>query len=160
MGSSEPGRKLEMKKLLPVRKFFVSALAIAITLSPIAARASIVETYECGATKSNPPDNDRDPIVKIKVQIVIAAGSNEFRSFDVDHYAASGKIYSRQEQYRDRRYRSNDKADSWSGISVKTRSLTMVGSLKADGQVEQQFRAGRLQATTISACRAVEEESH
>jgi hypothetical protein len=139
-------------------KTLLSALAIA--LSPIAANASIVETYECGATKSSPPVNDRDPIVKIKLQLVISA-SNEFRSFDIDHYAASGKIYSRQEQYRNRRYRSNDKADSWSGISIKTPGLIMIGSLKADGHyVEQQFSAGRLQATSISACRVVEEESH
>ena len=139
----------------------ISAFAIALTLSPTAAKASIVETYECGATKSSPPDNDRDPIVKIKLQIVISAGSNKFQSFDVDHYAASGNIYSRQDQYRDRRYWSNNKADSWSGTSVKTPSLTMVGSLKANGHyIEQQFRAGKLQGTTISACRGVEEESH
>jgi hypothetical protein len=126
-----------------------------------AAQASIVETYECGATKSNPPDNDRDPIVKIKLQIVISAGSNEFRAFDVDHYAASGKIYSRQDQYRDRRYWSNDKADSWSGVSIRMPNLTMVGSINSKGYyVEKQFDGGRLKGTITSACRAVEEESH
>jgi hypothetical protein len=131
----------------------------ALTLSSIAARASIVETYECGATKSSPLDNDRDPIIKIKLQIVMHP--NKFYSFNVDHYAASGKIYSRQDQYRDRRYWSNDKADSWSGVSVKMPNLTMVGSIKADGHyVEQQFRGGKLQSTTTSACRAIEEESH
>jgi hypothetical protein len=138
----------------------IAAMSIAM-LSPIAAKASIVETYECGATKSSPPDNDRDPIVKIKVQIVFMPGDNKFYAFDVDHYAASGKVYSRQEQYRDRRFWSNDKADNWSGISVKIPSLTMIGKLGSDGHyVEQQFRAGKLQSTTISACRGVEEESH
>src|SRR5262245_27831298 len=92
LAAQSPGRKLKMKRPLLIRQFFISALAIALTLSPIAARASIVETYECGATKSSPPDNDRDPIVKIKLQIVINVGSNKFHSFDVDHYAASGKI--------------------------------------------------------------------
>jgi len=118
-----------MKKILLI----ATALALTAAMGANAAQASIVETYECGATKSTPPDNDRDPIVKIKLQIVISAGSNEFRTFDVDHYAASGKIYSRQDQYRDRRYWSNDKADSWSGVSVRMPNLTMVGSINSKG---------------------------
>jgi hypothetical protein len=95
------------------------------------------------------------------VQIGISAGSNKIHVFDVDHYAASGKIYSRQNQYRDRWYITNDKADSWGGSSIKVPELTMVGRLKSDGHyIEQQFLMGKLQLTTISACRVVEEESH
>jgi hypothetical protein len=94
-------------------KCFLVGVAALSVLGASAARASIVETYECGATKSSPPEHvDRDPIVKIKVQIGISAGSNKIRVFDVDHYAASGKIYSRQNQYRDRWYITDDKADS------------------------------------------------
>src|SRR6516162_11771682 len=132
-------------------KKLLAAVALACALvAP--AHASIVETYECGATKSSPVDNDRDPIVKIKLQIVISAGSNEFRAFDVDHYAASGKVYSRQDQYRDRRYWSNDQADSWSGVSVKVPGLTMVGSLDSKGHyAERTYQAGKLRVTTTSA---------
>jgi hypothetical protein len=42
----------------------VAAVIGALTFPALDAKASIVETYECGAIKSNPPDNDRDPIVK------------------------------------------------------------------------------------------------
>jgi hypothetical protein len=144
-------------------KLFITAAAIIAFASgaPITAKASIIETYECGATKSSQADRDRDPIVKIKVQIVIMPGSNKFQAFDVDHYAASGKIYSRGDQYRDLRRWSDDKADHWSGTSVKTPNLIMVGSLNSTGHyVEQRFRAGKLESTTVSACRVVEEESH
>jgi hypothetical protein len=142
-----------------------AATFVALTVLPIVAHASIVETYECRAAKSNPPDNDRDPIYKSKLQIVIAAGSNEFRTFTVDHYAASGKVFSREDQYRDRRYWSNDSADSWSGTSVKKPDLTMIGSLKNVGRnrliyVEKQFRAGKLETIVTSVCRPLEEESH
>jgi hypothetical protein len=142
-----------------VKKLLTALVAAALVLSVASAHASIVEVYECGATK--PSDNDHDPIVKIKIGIAISAGDNKFYAFDVDHYAASGKVYSRQEQYRDRRYWTNDTTDSWSGTSVKNPSLTMVGSIKSDGRyVEKRYRAGKLEATTISACRSVDEESH
>jgi hypothetical protein len=146
-----------MKKLLLAG---IAALLLAPVLSVASAHASVVEVYECGATK--PSDNDHDPIVKIKIVVATSAGGDiKFYAFDVDHYAASGKIYSRQEQYRGRRYWTNDKADSWSGTSVKNPSLTMVGSIKSDGRyVEKRYRAGKLEATNISACRSVDEESH
>jgi hypothetical protein len=145
-----------------MRKILLSSIAALSVLSASAAHASIIETYECGATKSSPPEHvDDDPIVKIKVQIGISAGSNKIHVFDVDHYAASGKIYSRQDQYRDRSYITDDKVDSWRGFSTKVPKLIMVGRLKSDGHyIEQQFLRGKLQLITISACRAVEEESH
>jgi len=141
-----------------MKKLLLTSIA-ALFLATGTVHASIVETYECGATR--PADNDRDPIVKIKIGIAISAGDNHFYAFDVDHYAASGKVYSRQEQYRDRRFWSNAKADSWSGVSIRTPNLTMVGSINSSGHyIEKKFRGGRLLGTTVSACRVVEEESH
>jgi hypothetical protein len=141
-------------------KTSVIVTTLILALAGTAAHASIVETLECGATKSIPADHDRDPIVKIKVLTAFSAGDSTLRTFDVDHYAASGKIYSRQDQYRDRRFWSTDKADYWSGVSIRVPSLTMVGSVNSKGYLEKQYRAGRLERTTISACREVKEESH
>jgi hypothetical protein len=141
--------------------------AAALVALTVTANASIVATYECGAAKSSPPDTDRDPIYKTKLD-TIGMGNNPLVGFYVEHHAVSGKVYSRDDQYRDRRYWSTSMSDNWSGISIKNPSLTMVGSLMEGSRnrltltrltyVERIFRSGRLETTIISVCHPVENE--
>jgi hypothetical protein len=81
------------------------------------------------------------------------------RGFSIKHYAASGKVYAREDQYRDRRFWSTDTADNWSGVSVKNPGLTMVedrrNRLTRLSYVEKIFRNGRLETTIVSICRPV-----
>ena len=139
--------------------------AAALVVMTVAANASIIGAYECGAPKSSPPDNDRDPIYKTKLE-TIGMGNNPLVGFSIEHHAVSGKVYSRDDQYRDRRYWSTSISDNWSGISIKNPSLTMVGSLMEDNRnrltrltyVEKIFRSGRLETTIVSVCHPVENE--
>src|SRR5262249_15790099 len=150
-----------MKRLL-----LAAAALAALTVLPVAGNASIIENYECGAAKSSPPDSDRDPVYKTKLQTVGMGAQYVLHAFLVDHYAASGKVYSRDDQYRDRRYWSTSISENWSGISIKNPSLTMVGRLMEDTRnrptrltyVEKLFRSGRLETTIVSVCRPVENE--
>jgi hypothetical protein len=160
MGLSLAG-ETEMKRLL-----LAAAAFAALTVLPIAGNASIIENYECGAAKSSPPDNDRDPVYKTKLQTVGMGPKYVLHGFIVDHYVASGNVYSRDNQYRDRRYWSTSISENWSGISIKNPSLSMVGSLMEDTRnrltrltyVEKIFRSGRLETTIVSVCHPVEDE--
>jgi len=139
--------------------------ATALVVMTVAANASIIGAYECGAPKSSPPDKDRDPIYKTKLE-TIGMGNNPLVGFSIEHHSVSGKVYSRDDQYRDRRYWSTSISDNWSGISIKNPSLTMVGSLVEDKRnrlarltyVEKIFRSGRLETTIVSVCHPVENE--
>jgi hypothetical protein len=82
-------------------------------------------TLECGAAKSTPPDNDPDPIYKTKIALTDQV-------IYVEHYAASGKTFSRNEQYRDQRFWRAENTDNWSGVSVKRPDRTMVGTIRMD----------------------------
>jgi hypothetical protein len=142
--------------------------AAALVVMTVAANASIIGTYECGAAKSSPPDNDPDPVYKTKVETVAVGENFPLRGFYVEHHAASGKVYVRSEQYRDQRYWSTDKprtwSDNWSGVSIKYPGLTMIGSIQADNNnrrvsyVEKLFRNGKLETTIVSLCRPADVE--
>ena len=111
-------------------------------------------TLECGAAKSTPPDNDPDPIYKTKIAVTDQV-------IYVEHYAASGKTFSRNEQYRDQRFWRAENTDNWSGVSVKRPDWTMVGSIGMykGGQwieyTEKLYRGGKLEVTTVSVCRPI-----
>ena len=111
-------------------------------------------TLECGAAKSTPPDNDPDPIYKTKIAVTDQV-------IYVEHYAASGKTFSRNEQYRDQRFWPQEKTTNWSGVSVKRPDRTMVGSIRMDrgGQrveyTENVYRSGKLEVTIVSVCRRI-----
>jgi len=96
------------------------------------ARASLLETYECGATK--PLEYEKDPIVKIKIFVGISARDGDVRIFDVDHYAASGAVYSRKEQYYNRRLSTVHDKVIWTGTWVKNPKQTMIGELDGEFQ--------------------------
>jgi hypothetical protein len=111
-------------------------------------------TLECGAAKSTPPDNDPDPIYKTKIAVTDQV-------IYVEHYAASGKTFSRNEQYRDQRFWPQEKTNNWSGVSVNRPDRTMVGSIRMDkgGQrveyTEKVYRSGKLEVTIVSVCRRI-----
>jgi len=116
-----------------------------------AINANLKYALECGAAKSTPPDNDPDPIYKTKIAVTD-------QGMYVVHYAASGKTFIRNEQYRDQRFWPQEKTANWSGISVKHPDWTMVGSIRMDKEsqwveyTEKLFRGGKLTATTVSVC--------
>jgi hypothetical protein len=97
-----------------------------------------------------PPDNDPDPIYKTKIAVTDQV-------IYVEHYAASGETFIRNEQYRDQRFWGAEKPDNWSGVSVKRPDWTMVGSIRMykGGQwveyTEKLYRGGKLEVTTASA---------
>jgi hypothetical protein len=111
-------------------------------------------TLECGAAKSTPPDNDPDPIYKTKIALTDQV-------IYVEHYAASGKTFSRNEQYRDQRFWRAENTDNWSGVSVKRPDRTMVGTIRMDkgGQrveyTEKVYSGGKLEVTIVSVCRPI-----
>ena len=79
----------------------------------------------------------------------------------VEHYAASGKTFSRNEQYRDQRFWRAENTDNWSGVSVKRPDRTMVGTIRMDkgGQrveyTEKVYSGGKLEVTIVSVCRPI-----
>jgi tetratricopeptide (TPR) repeat protein len=109
---------------------------------------------ECGAAQSTPRDDDPDPIYKTKIAV-------SDKVIYVEHYAASGKTFSRNEQYRDQRFWRAENTDNWSGVSVKRPDRTMVGTIRTDkgGQrveyTEKVYRGGKLEMTIVSACRPI-----
>jgi hypothetical protein len=145
------------------RVLFTAAALVALTVT---ANASIIGNYECGAAKSSPPDADIDPIYKTELETINAGQDFPLRGFSIKHYATSGRVYAREDQYRDRRFWSSDAADNWSGVSVKSPGLTMVGTLMEARRnrltrlsyVEKIFRNGRLETTIVSVCHPVEVE--
>ena len=129
------------------------------------AHASIISVWECGQITYTPPDNARDPIIKIKLEIAWSpAGVKDPTSFEVEHYSAAGKVYTRAEQYRDIRMWSAKKSDNWSGVSIRDPGLTMVGTFYGDNgkyfYAERFYRRGQLETAINSICRLVEDESH
>jgi hypothetical protein len=145
------------------RTLLTAAALVALTVT---ANASIIGNYECGAARSSPPDTDLDPIYKTELETINVGQDFPLRGFSIKHYAASGKVYAREDQYRDRRLWSTDISDNWSGVSVKNPGLTMVGTLMEDRRnrltrlsyVEKIFRNGRLETTIVSICRPIEIE--
>jgi hypothetical protein len=141
---------------MSIRKALIKVVAIVMMAPPtIAENANIKYALECGAAKSTPPDNDySDPIYKTKIAVTD-------KVILVVHYAASGETYIRNEQYRDQRFWGQEKADNWSGVSVKHPDWTMVGTIRMDkGEqwveyIEKLFVGGKLQATTVSVCRPI-----
>ena len=109
---------------------------------------------DCGAAQSTPRDNDPDPIYKTKIAVTDEV-------IYVEHYAASGKTFSRNEQYRDQKFWRGEKTDNWSGVSVRRPDRTMVGSIRIDngGQraeyTERLYRGGKLEVTIVSMCRLI-----
>src|SRR5262249_47580211 len=95
-----------------------------------------------------------DPICKTKIAVTDQV-------IYVEHYAASGKTFSRNEQYRDQRFWPQEKTNNWSGVSVKRPDRTMVGSIRMDkgGQrveyTEKVYRGGKLEVTIVSVCRPI-----
>jgi hypothetical protein len=138
--------------------------ALTLMLFTGTASASAVMTLECGQIKYTPPDDNRDPIIKIKVSVIWSPASvSNPNGFEVEHYSASGQVYTREEQYRDIRMWSAKKSDNWSGVSIRNPALTMVGTVyagKRTSYVERLFRNGQLETTVHSICRRIEEESH
>ena len=109
---------------------------------------------ECGAAQSTPRDNDPDPIYKTKIAVTDQV-------IYVEHYAASGKTFSRNEQYRDQKFWRAENTDNWSGVSVKRPDRTMVGTIRMDkaGQrgeyTEKVYRGAKLEVTIVSVCRPI-----
>jgi tetratricopeptide (TPR) repeat protein len=109
---------------------------------------------ECGVAQSTPRDDDPDPIYKTKIAVTDQV-------IYVEHYAASGKTFSRNEQYRDQRFWRAENTDNWSGVSVKRPDRTMVGTIRTDkgGQrveyTEKVYRGGKLEVTIVSVCRLI-----
>jgi hypothetical protein len=115
--------------------------------------------YECGATLPQ-PEHEKDPIVKIKILIGLSSLDGEVRVFNVDHYAASGAVYSRQDQYSiNRALWMADDTVSWVGSSLKAPDQRMRGRLTQRRYIEQRFVEGKLKSTTTSTCRRVQDES-
>jgi hypothetical protein len=136
---------------MSIREALIAIVALVMMALPtIAANANLKYALECGAAKSAPPDNDSDPIYKTKIAVTD-------KVIYVVHYAASGETYIRNEQYRDQRFWGQEKADNWSGVSVKHPDWTMVGTIRMDKgdkwveYTEKLFVGGKLQATTVSA---------
>ena len=141
---------------MSIRKALIKVVAIVMMAPPtIAENANIKYALECGAAKSTPPDNDySDPIYKTKIAVTD-------KVILVVHYAASGETYIRNEQYRDLRFWGQEKADNWSGVSIKRPDWTMVGTIRIEKgdqwveYIEKLFVGGKLQATTVSVCRPI-----
>jgi hypothetical protein len=119
--------------------------------------------YECGAAKIVPSDNDDDPVYKTAIAIAGVPKSGALLIFRVEHYVASGKVYVRNDQYRDQRYWAAQAgktwSENWSGVSVKDPALTMIGTIRGDNDsrrifyVERLFRNGTLMTVITSVCR-------
>ena len=139
---------------MSVREALIAAVAIVMVAPAIAEVAKLKYALECGAAKTTPPDNEPDPIYKTKIAVTD-------KVIYVVHYAASGETYIRNEQYRDQRFWGQEKADNWSGVSVKHPDWTMVGSIRMDKgsqwveYTEKLFVGGKLETTTVSVCRPI-----
>ena len=84
-----------------MRKFLVTAAMVAALAAPSMAQASDLLNLECGLIQVSPPDNDRDPIIKIEVSVFWSPASARNPSgFTVEHHSVDGKVYSREDQYR------------------------------------------------------------
>src|SRR5262245_58779645 len=131
------------------------ALAVLVMAPASAENAKNLKyALECGAAKVTPPDDEADPIYKTKIAVTD-------KVIFVVHYAASGETYIRNEQYRDLRFWGQDKADNWSGVSIKRPDWTMVGTIRMEKgrqwieYIEKLFSGGKLQTTIVSVCRPI-----
>ena len=143
-------------------KKFLLATTIALA-APSMAQASDLLNLECGLIQVFPPDNDRDPIIKIGVNVVWSpANARNPTGFTVEHYSVGGKVYSREDQYRDHRTWSSKNSENWSGVSIRNPALTMIGTVFEERgrtyYVEQIFKQGRLETVVKSTCREVSPE--
>ncbi len=143
-------------------KKFLLASTIALA-APGVAQASERVTLECGLIQVSPPDNDRDPIIKIGVEVFWSpVGARNPTGFTVEHYSVGGKVYSRQDQYRDYRTWSSKNSENWSGVSIRNPALTMIGTVFEERgrtyYVERIFNRGRLETVVKSTCREVSPE--
>ena len=148
-----------------IKKLTMAAVIAAALSAPGVAQASSVATLECGLIRISPTDNDRDPTIKTKVNMVWSpASARNPTDFSVEHYSAAGNVYSRSEQYRSIRLWSTRDSDNWSGVSIRNPALTMVGTVYTERgrtfYVERVFKHGRLETVISSTCRAVPEESY
>ena len=98
--------------------------ALAIGLNPASAGDIKFKMLQCGNAKSVPPDSDPDPVFQTRI-VTTATGEIYIR-----HFAASGVRYTRNEQYRDLKFWSDEKTDNWSGVSINHPDRTMVGRLQ------------------------------
>jgi hypothetical protein len=98
--------------------------ALAIGLNPASAGDINFKMLQCGNAKSVPPDSDPDPVFQTRI-VTTATGEIYIR-----HFAASGVRYTRNEQYRDLKFWSDEKTDNWSGVSINHPDRTMVGRLQ------------------------------
>jgi hypothetical protein len=144
-----------MKRLL-----MIAAALLALTS---AAQASDRFALECGLIQVAPPDNDRDPIIKIGVNVFWSpANARNPTGFTVEHYSVGGKVYSREDQYRDYRMWSTKTSENWSGVSIRNPALTMIGTIFEERgrtyYVERIFNRGRLETVVKSTCRGISPE--
>lgn len=140
-----------MKRLLMIA-------AVALIALTSAAQASDRFALECGLIQVTPPDNDRDPIIKIGVNVFWSpASARNPTGFTVEHYSVGGKVYSREDQYRDYRMWSTKTSENWSGVSIRNPAITMVGTIYEERSrtyyVERVFKQGRLETVIKSTCR-------
>ena len=129
--------------------------ALAIGLNPASAGDIKFKMLQCGNAKSVPPDSDPDPVFQTRI-VTTATGEIYIR-----HFAASGVRYTRNEQYRDLKFWSDEKTDNWSGVSIKRLDWTMVGTIRIEKgrqwveYIEKLFSGGKLQTTIVSVCRPI-----
>jgi hypothetical protein len=144
-----------------MRKLLVTTAMVAALAAPSMAQASDLLNLECGLIQVSPPDNDRDPIIKIEVSVFWSPASARNPSgFTVEHHSVDGKVYSREDQYRSYRMWSTRTSENWSGVSIRNPALTMIGTVYEDQRgrtyyVEQIFKQGRLETVIKSTCRPV-----
>ena len=121
--------------------------------------------FECGIVKLVPPDRDRDPIFKIKINVVLDNG--KLTEMNVHHVSVSGKYYARAEQYPNSGVRQipNKVEYVWAGSWIKNDSIHMNGHFyRTDNNrwyyVETQIdvsRNDRVKMQTTAVCHEIHE---
>ena len=125
-----PSRARRPRGTALARQQNIAGLALAALLMiGTSTQATDADVVTCGRVRVTPPDRGSDPIVETTVVVwnskITPAG------FSVTHRTASGKEYSREQQYRNIRYWTTQttprsEAFNWSGVSVKNPAIKMV----------------------------------
>ena len=109
-----------MKRLLMIA-------AVALIALTSAAQASDRFALECGLIQVTPPDNDRDPIIKIGVNVFWSpASARNPTGFTVEHYSGWRQgLFPRGSISRLPNV-VHQNSENWSGVSIRNSAITMV----------------------------------
>ena len=140
-----------------MKRILLAAAVLAAAVLPGTAQASNWMNLDCGLIQVNPPDRDRDPILKIAVQVTWSpANAANPSGFTVEHRSVDRRIYSREEQYHRIRMWSTRTTENWTGISIRNPAITMIGTVYEERgrtyYVERIFKYGRLETVIKSTC--------